>query len=71
MSMPFDYDITSSPPPFILKFDYGEFIQEFASVYVEELFHVSFFMCDLSVAFSHSICTISTYFFYTFNLNFK
>lgn len=60
MIMPLDYDIASSPPPFMLNFDYGEFIQEFASVYMEDLFHVNFVMCDPSATFSHSICTIYT-----------
>ena len=30
LSMPLDYEIASSPPPFMLNYDYEEFNQEFA-----------------------------------------
>ena len=62
MSMPLDYDIASSPPPFMLNYDYGELTQEFVNISIEKFFHVNF-ICNPSVAFAHTICTLSMHLF--------
>jgi len=44
LSMPLDYDIASSPLPFMLNYDYRELNQEFENIKIEEFFHINFVM---------------------------
>jgi len=41
LSMPLEYEVASSPPPFMLNYDYGELNQEFKNIEIE-FFHVNF-----------------------------
>lgn len=43
----------------MLSYNYGELTQEFSNIEIEEFVHVNFVMCDPSVSFAHSICTLS------------
>jgi len=49
MNASVDHDSITSPPPFMLNFDYEEFLQEFSHINMEEFFHVDYAIpCPMS-----------------------